>query len=477
MFKNKYMCSIRIKENVTSNFDFELKINGDLKKMGKFKSNVLNPSADLNMVVLSEMDINDNYDALMKKFDHEIIDIIAFSNGFGSNFTDFGSLKGWYQLKSLSYILKRIPMMLFSSVKDINNDSQLLNRLVDVNQTNSNNVFFVINRTVFYNFNYQQLEINNKEIVPDQVRKETISSWKSFVDELKYLYRGYKMVLFTDKTSVVEVYGDQTTVSVTSYDLWKEETELITNTIESNFDLVIANGMNGYTTFESASKQSDKRYIVWGNTDMREIRCTEIVKEVEKYTNKLKKQIFKNLPPKLNPYRVYGNYKFVARMEYRYNENEVKYLSIDIINDKETISKETTSKSDNESVSESNFSSNSAVSIEVTFKIFNPSTKTHKTTLIVKDSRSESEQEENQEYIFQEETEDNTNNPPEEKPLDKKIDSEKKDKGMSTKTKIIIGVVIAIIVIAIIAIVLSRRKKSKSGKRRMLELTKENHTA
>ena len=79
---NKYMCSARIDRRVTSQFKYQIRINGIVSQSGQFTSNVLNPESNLNMFVVSEMDISSNHEALIKKFKNDNVDVITFDNNF-----------------------------------------------------------------------------------------------------------------------------------------------------------------------------------------------------------------------------------------------------------------------------------------------------------------------------------------------------------------------------------------------------------
>ena len=106
---------------------------------------------------------------LLDKLRDDHVDVMAFVNGLGNTFTDFGGLKGWYLLKSMSKVLMIVPMMLIMNLDDIKNESGIQKRLVNANSKNLSNDYFVINGVVFFNHNYLINELDRSEEISDEI--------------------------------------------------------------------------------------------------------------------------------------------------------------------------------------------------------------------------------------------------------------------------------------------------------------------
>ena len=127
---NKYICSIKVDKRVTTQFEYQVKIDGIVGKSGHFTSNVLGFDSDLNMAVVSEMEISNSHEALMRKLKNENVDVITFVNGFGKNFNDFENFKGLYLLISLSKVIQSVPMILIQNSYHHYEYNELSNKLI-----------------------------------------------------------------------------------------------------------------------------------------------------------------------------------------------------------------------------------------------------------------------------------------------------------------------------------------------------------
>ena len=151
-YDETFMCSVEIDKRVQGPFKYQLRLGKKIIVENIFTSNILNKKYNLKMIIVSEIDIDHKYESLMKKINDDV-DVITFVNGFGNKFIDFGNMKGWYLLKSLSDVFMTKPMILMLDVDVILNKSKFNKRL----QSNMDDIlkveFFVFSNTVFLNYN------------------------------------------------------------------------------------------------------------------------------------------------------------------------------------------------------------------------------------------------------------------------------------------------------------------------------------
>ena len=320
-----FMCSVKIDERVKGPFEYQLKLGNEIIIENKFTSNVMNKKSDLKMVVVSEIDINDKYESLMKKINDDV-DVITFVNGFGNRFTDFGSMKGWYLLKSLSSVLMTKPMILMLSIDNLLNISNFDKRLRNNNVDDYPEVeSFVLSNTVFlnYNFNFAVLEYDNK-IYSEEIEKH-VNKMQELSEKIREQYKDHRMILFIDQSPINRILVNKEIITINQFGWWKKYFDRIIVWMQKNFDEVIAGGVRGLRSFQTKTNNLNHRYILFGNSKItfKDYKFFNF-KESFQYVNELP---FRSVVDKDE---TYGNFEMDFKIENYKNEDVVFYLELGI---------------------------------------------------------------------------------------------------------------------------------------------------